>query len=154
LQLFFNVKLIEGDLSMVETAEIPLRLLAIFAVKEYIRGTSDKRSSLLKPIDIIIKKLDRCTHPDKPEEIQLLRAAAKTDVWLYIERTAKEEYKPGRTKEGKVYEYVNLFFDGVLGQMHNNQVNKLLTRERDLRAAYLFWMREEIGRRFDKPKDE
>jgi hypothetical protein len=127
---------------MQELQELPLQKLAIFAQKNNIKGTSLKRNSLLKPLDIILQELDRCPNPDDKKELELIRAAAKEFIFDHLERIAKDEYKPGQTKQSKINEYVDLFFDGVLEKAHHGKVNKLLSREKLLRAAYLFWIRQ------------
>jgi hypothetical protein len=79
----------------------------------------------------------------------MLRAGTKQLIFDHLERIAKdEEHAPGKTKMSKVEEYVDLFFDGVLGQLHDDDVNALLDREKFLRAAYLYWVRQTIARMF------
>ncbi len=127
---------------MQESRDLPLKELAVYAVQHSIRGTSIKPNSLLKPLDIILQELDRCPNPDDKMELELIRAAVKALIFDHLKRIAKDEYKPGKTKQSKINEYVDLFFDEVLEKAHNGKINKLLSRERLLRAAYLFWVRE------------
>jgi len=127
---------------MQELQELPLRELAVFAQKNNIKGTSLKRNSLLKPLDIILQELDRCPNPDDKKELTLIRAAAKEFIFDHLERIAKDGYAPGQTKQSKINEYVDIFFDGVLEKAHHGKVNKLLSREKLIRAAYLFWVRQ------------
>lgn len=127
---------------MQELRELPLQELAVFAQKSNIKGTSLKRNSLLKPLDIILQELDRCPNPDDKDELALIRAATKEFIFDHLERIAKDEYKPGQTKQSKVNQFVDLFFDGVLEKAHHGKVNKLLSREKLIRAAYLFWVRQ------------
>ncbi len=127
---------------MQELQELPLRELAIFAQKSNIKGTSLKRNSLLKPLGIILEELDRCPNPDDKDELALICAATKELIFDHLERIAKDEYKPGQTKQSKVNQYVDIFFDGVLEKAHHGKVNKLLSREKLIRAAYLFWVRQ------------
>lgn len=127
---------------MQELQELPLQELAVFAAQNSIKGTSFKRNSLLKPLDIILQELDRCPNPDDKKELALIRAATKELIFDHLERIAKDEYKPGQTKQSKVNQYVDLFFDGVLEKAHHGKVNRLLSREKLIRAAYLFWVRQ------------
>jgi hypothetical protein len=46
-----------------------------------------------------------------------------------------------------VSHYVDLFFDEVLKKAHHNNVNRLLGRERLIRSAYLFYLREALPRK-------
>jgi hypothetical protein len=130
--------------------ERPLQQLAVFAVQHAIRGSSFKRNSLLKPFDIILQELDCNPRPgDKQQEEPMLRAATKQLIFDHLERIARdEEHAPGKTKMSKVDQYVDLFFDGVLFQLHDGDVNALLDREKFLRAAYLYWVRQALAKMF------
>lgn len=121
-----------------------LKELATFAAQSHIQGISFKRNSLLKPLDIILQELDRCPAPDNDNELELVKAGTKEMIFDFLERIAKSEYRPGRGKREKVNHYVDLFFDGVLCQAHHGKVNRLLSRERLIRSAYLFYFREAI----------
>lgn len=121
-----------------------LKIVATFAAQNAIRGTSFKRNSLLKPLDIILQELDHCPAPDDLNELELVRAGTKELIFDYLERIAPADYKPGRTKQEKVNYYVDLFFDGVLNKAHHGKVNRLLNRERLIRSAYLFYLREAL----------
>lgn len=121
-----------------------LKELATYAAQNSIRGSTFKRNSLLKPLDIILQELDRCPAPDNANELELVRAGTKGLIFDHLERIADSEYKPGRTKRDKVNHYVDLFFDGVLDKAHHGKVNRLLNRERLIRSAYLFYVREAI----------
>jgi|SRR5579884_166858 CRISPR-associated protein Csc3 len=119
-----------------------LRAMAVYAAENRIKGGTNKRNSLLKPLAIILDELDRCPAPDNPNELELIRAGAKEMIFDHLERIADAEYKPGRTKQEKISYYVDLFFDEVLKKAHHNNVNRLLARERLIRSAYLFYFRE------------
>src|SRR5216683_3174835 len=125
-----------------------LKELAEYAATNNIRGTSLKRNSMLKPLDIILDELDRCPDPGDPNELELVRTGAKGLIFEHLERIAGANYKPGRTKEGKVNHYVDLFFDGVLTKAHGGKVNRLLTRERLIRSAYLVYYRRALAEYF------
>src|SRR6266852_9016802 len=121
-----------------------LKELATYAAQNNIRVSTFKRNSLLKPLDIILQELDRCPAPDNTNELELVRAGTKELIFDHLERIAKTEYKPGRTKRDKVNHYVDLFFDDVLFKAHHGKVTKLLNRERLIRSAYLFYVREAL----------
>lgn len=127
---------------MQELQELPLQQLAAYAAYNSIKGSSFKRNSLLKPLDIILEELDRCPNPDDIKELELIRAGTKELIFDHLARIAKEDYKPGQTKQSKINQYVDIFFDGVLEKAHHRKVNKLLSREKLIRAAYLFWVRQ------------
>src|SRR5260370_16434449 len=111
---------------MQELQELPLQELTVFAAQNSIKGTSFKRNSLLKPLDIILQELDRCPNPDDNKELALIRAATKELIFDHLERIAKDEYKPGQTKHSKVNQYVDLFFNGGLEKSHHPNLNSLL----------------------------
>lgn len=121
-----------------------LKTVATYAAQNSIRGTSFKRNSLLKPLDIILQELDHCPVPDDLNELELVRAGTKELIFDHLDRIAKTEYKPGKTKREKVNHYVDLFFDGVLNTAHHGKVNRLLNRERLIRSAYLFYLRDAL----------
>ena len=133
---------------MQELQELPLQELAVFAAQNSIKGTSFKRNSLLKPLDIILQELDQCPNPDDEKELELIRAATKELIFDHLERIAKDGYKLGQTKQSKINKYVDLFFDGVLKRAHHGKVNRLLSREKLIRAAYLFWVRQAWAEKF------
>lgn len=125
-----------------------LKELAEYAATNGIRGSSLKRNSLLKPLDIILQELDRCPNPDDPNELELVRTGSKGLIFEHLERIAAANYKPGRTKEGKVNHYVDLFFDEVLKKAFHSKVNRLLNREQLVRSAYLVYYRQALAEYF------
>ena len=63
-------------------------------------------------------------------------------IFEHVKRVAKGVH------EQDIYDYVDLFFNGVLNGAHHGNVNKLLQRERSIRSAYLVYMREELANIF------
>ncbi len=125
-----------------------LKELAEYAANNSIRGTSLKRNSLLKPLDIILQELDSCPNPDDPNELELVKTGTKGLIFEHLERIASADYKPGRTKESKVNHYVDLFFDGVLKKANHGKITRLLSRERLIRSAYLVYYRQALAEYF------
>lgn len=123
-----------------------LKALATYAAQNSIRGSTPKRNSLLKPLDIILDELERCPNPPDPQELanelELIRAGSKGLIFEHLERIAKADFKIGKTKQGKVNHYVDLFFGEVLNKAHHGKINKLLSRDRLIRSAYLVYFRE------------
>lgn len=116
-----------------------LQQLADYAAKNHIRGSSFKRNSLLKPLTIILDELE--SYPE-PSDLELVRAATKDMIFEHLQRISKSEFKIGKTKQDKVDFFVELFFNGVLLEAHQGKVNKLLSRERLLKSAYLVYYRQ------------
>ena len=71
-------------------------------------------------------------------------------IFDHMDRSSPSEYKLGRTKQEKISHYVDLFFDDVLKQAHHNDANRLLSRERLIRSAYLFYLREALPQKTAK----
>jgi CRISPR-associated protein Csc3 len=127
-----------------------LKDLAQYAANNTIRGGSYRRNSLLKPLDIILQELEKCPNPEDEGELALVRDGTKDMIFEHLRRIAKAEYKPGRTKESKVYKYVDLFFDEVLLKAHGEGargVTRLLNREKLIRSAYLVYLREALAQK-------
>lgn len=121
---------------------IELKTLAIHAARHRIRGRSYKRNSLLKPLDFILNELDRCPDPQNENEIEFVRTSSKGLIFEHVKRVAKGVH------EQDIYDFVDLFFNGVLRDAHHGNVNRLLQRERSIRSAYLVYMREELAKIF------
>jgi len=68
-----------------------LKELAEYAANNGIRGTSLKRNSLLKPLDIILQELDRCPNPDDPNELELVKTGTKGLIFEHLERIASAD---------------------------------------------------------------
>ncbi len=111
-----------------------LKELAIYAARNRIYGRSYKRNSLLKPLDFILDELTRY-----PNEEEFARASSKGMIFDHVKRIRKGVH------EEAVYDYVDRFFNEVLGKALQGKVNKLLQRERSLRSAYLVYMRQELA---------
>lgn len=122
-----------------------LKHVAQHAARYRIRGRSWKRNSLLKPLDIILDELEHCPTPtrdygsDYTNEIEFARTSSKGLIYDHLKRVW------GSVQEAHIYEYVDLFFAGVLNEVHHGNVNALLQRERSIRSAYLVYMREALA---------
>jgi CRISPR-associated protein Csc3 len=127
-----------------------LRQLAEVAWGDRIIGRSiEHRNSLLKPFDMILDALKSKSDAFGPDT---LRAALIEDIFRHLEIIAPQEYKPGRPKREKVKAYVDMFFAGVLEGSYRGNTTRLLTDEKGLRSAYLFYLREQIPLR-EQPEE-
>lgn len=118
----------------------PLRKMAGLAWKRSLRGQTLARSSLLKPLDLILDQLER--YPGEPPG--RLRAAVADEIFAYLDRVRESDRRPGRTALEAIQTYVNLFFDALLAGEHHGDVNRLLSRARLIRSAYHQYIREVI----------
>ncbi len=122
-----------------------LKHVAQHAARYRIRGRSYKRNSLLKPLDIIMGELERCPTPtpaygpDYSNEIEFACTSSKGLIYDHVKRIARGVH------EEHIYQYVDLFFDEVLKEVHRGNVNTLLQRERSIRSAYLVYLREALA---------
>lgn len=121
----------------------PLKQMAILAAEAHIKGRSFKRNSILKPLDIILENLER---EPKEDVRDLVRRASERQIYDHIDAITEAKYKPRLAKReqkmDQIRSYVDLFFDGVLTQIHRKDVNRLLQRSKLLRSAYLVYYRD------------
>ena len=119
---------------------IELKTLATHAARSRVRGRSYKRNSLLKPLDFILDELDRCPDPRNHNEIEFAKTSSKGQIFEHVKRVAKGIHSED------IYQYVDLFFNGVLDEAHHANANRLLQRERSIRSAYIVYMREDLAK--------
>jgi CRISPR-associated protein Csc3 len=116
-----------------------LKQLAEHAARNRIRGRSYKRNSLLKPLDIVLAELERCPDPNNSNERDFARDSSKGLIYDHVKRISRGVH------EEAIYRYVDLFFEGILVDVHHGNIPKILQRERSLRSAYLVYMREALA---------
>lgn len=131
----------------------PLRKMAALAATERIRGRSLKRNSLLKPLDIILDNLER---EPKKDFRDLVRSASERQIFDHIDAITEPQYKPGKVKRERkqdiIHTYVDLFFDDILQQIHQDDVYRLLQRSKFIRSAYLTYYRNAIASEQEKER--
>jgi len=123
-----------------------LHQLAEIAWQSRIIGTSLKKNSLLFPVSEIFLKLRLL---EGAIDLETLRAATIQDIFDHLERI-NDEYKPGRTKREAIKQFVDGWFDTILGTIYNGNPRKLLSDEKLIRSAYHFYIREQIPNKNDK----
>lgn len=112
--------------------------LAAHAHANRLRGRSFVRNSLLYPLDQVLKRMALAGgHADR----EALIAATVEDIFAHLERIADDNYRPGLTKYGHIDTFVRGWWDGVLDQAYEGNLQRLLTDEKLLRSAYLFYYR-------------
>lgn len=128
--------------------------MAAVAWKAGIRGKGLKRSPLMMPIN---KIFDQIRRQQLLLDLETLRAATITEIFSYLERIhdpKKPQFKPGREKRLKVEEFVNLFFYRILDEIYQNKLPRLMMDEKNIKAAYLFYVRNEIPNKTEQEDDE
>jgi len=124
----------------------PLRQMADLGWQRRLLGRTLVRSSLLKPLDLILDQLER--YPgERPDR---LRAAVADEIFAYLDRVRESDRRPGRTASEAIRTYVDLFFDDVLAGEHHGDINRLLGRARLIRSAYHQYIREAIPMRLQQ----
>ncbi len=145
-QAFPHVKrlsLSKGGAWMTKMSEA-LQRLAEIAWQNGLRGRSLEKSSLLFPLDEVLRKLG---HPGGAADREALMAAATMDIFDHLSRIAEEQYRPGRRKWEASKAFVDAFFGDILDGVYAGNVRKLLADEKLLRSAFLFYVREQIPRK-------
>lgn len=107
-----------------------------------IKGKTLERNSLLQPINMIFDQLRK---QNQIIDLETVRSATSQKIFDYIERIADASYKPGDTKANKITEFVDVFFKGLLEKFYHNKISTLLSDEKNLKASYLFYLRNSIS---------
>ncbi len=118
-----------------------LQRLAQIAWQNGLRGRSLEKSSLLFPLDEVLQKL---SYAGGAADSETLKAAAIQDIFDHLTRIADERYKPGRKKWEATKQFVDGWFDDVLGGVYNGNRRTLLNDDKLLRSAFHFYVREQI----------
>jgi hypothetical protein len=114
--------------------------------KRRLLGRTLVRSSLLKPLDLILDQLER--YPgERPDR---LRAAVADEIFAYLDRVRESDRRPGRAALEAIRAYVGHFFDDLLAGEHHGDVNRLLSRARLIRSAYHQYIREAVPARLQQ----
>lgn len=120
---------------------VELQRLAQIAWQNGLRGRSLEKSSLLFPLDDVLQKMAQM---GGAADVETLKAAAVQDIFDHLTRIADEQYRPGRKKWEAVKQFVDGWFDNVLGGVYGANPRKLLNDDKLLRSAFHFYVREQI----------
>ena len=118
-----------------------LKQMAEMAWKAHIHGDLQSRYGKLLPMNMIFNQLRR---QQMILDLEALQAATAQKVFDHISRTAEGPFKPGRTKHEKVSQFVAVFFEDLLGRTYRGNLARLLSDEKDLKAAFLFYVQAQI----------
>lgn len=113
--------------------------VAEIARNNRIWGRSFKKSSILFPVADVFDKLKQA---GRTADREALRAATVSDIFDHLDRIADAQYKPGKTKREAVKSFVNGWYDGILGEVYKGDLRRLLSDEKLIRSAYLFYFNE------------
>ena len=59
-----------------------------------------------------------------------------------------------RNLSSNLGEFVNLFFYEILEKIYQNKLPRLMVDEKNIKAAYLFYVRNEISNKTDQEEEE
>lgn len=127
-----------------------IKEMAAISWKARIKGKSLERSSLMMPINKVFDQIRRQQHV---LDLETLRAATTTEIFTYLERihdSKSSKYKINKRETRlKVEEFVNLFFHQILRAIYQDKLARLMVDEKNIKAAYLFYVRNEISSKED-----
>ena len=89
--------------------------------------------------------LQKLSYAGGAADIETLKAAAVQDIFDHLSRIADDRYKPGRKKWEAIRQFVDGWFDDVLGGVYGGNRRKLLNDDKLLRSAFHFYVREQIA---------
>lgn len=138
--------IIERRLPMAEVSSY-LKEMAALAWQGGLRGKSLERNSLLFPLNTIFDYLRRDVATFDREAQQAVLAEY---IFDYLERT--KEYAGQRLAENATA-FVTLFFR-MLDDVFQGKVNRALDMEKDLKAAFLYYVRSQIKQAVNKKQNQ
>ncbi len=124
-----------------------LKEMAALAWQGGLRGKSLERNSLLFPLNTIFDYLRRDVATFDREAQQAVLAEY---IFDYLERT--KEYAGQRLAENATA-FVTLFFR-MLDDVFQGKVNRALDMEKDLKAAFLYYVRSQIKQAVNKKQNQ
>ncbi len=121
-----------------------LQQSAEIAWSNRIIGRSLERSSLLYGYDELLRKFIQL-QGSKTLDLETVKAAATQEIFDHLERLAKQKgYVIGRKKREACIQFVSVWFDDILPNVYEDNMRKLISDEKTLRSAYLFYIRNLI----------
>lgn len=122
-----------------------IKLMAEFAYKNNLFGTLGggyiKDNSILKPLNIIFDNYERNIDIFNENE---LKALSKREIQKYFERTSGKYY--GEKKIKNIEAYVDLFDDKLLNKKFDKNINKLISKKKEILSIYSYYFRVEIAK--------
>lgn len=129
----------KGGRSMAELSD-HLQQLAEIAWRSHLRGKSLKKNSLVMPLDEVFQKIGQSSGMF---DEAALKAVIVEDIFEYLDRIA-DKYPAGRRTMEAATEFVDVFFREVVNGIYRANRARLLADEKQLRSAFMFYMRQQI----------
>ncbi|QSR87925.1 type I-D CRISPR-associated protein Cas10d/Csc3 [Methylacidiphilum caldifontis] len=112
-----------------------------------IKGETLVRNSLLYPLNEIFDNLRK---ESSVFDIEAKRASIIQKIFDHLSRII--EWEVGKTKYNHVTNFVNTFLE-MYDKLYGNKLSKLLSDEKDIKSAYLFYLRNEINTSKEEKND-
>lgn len=123
--------------------------MASIAWSKQIKGQTLKRNSLLVPMAMFFDQI-RKQQPILDKES--LRASSIEKIFDHLDRISERER--GKTTREAIEKMANHFFQTLLKDNYNGKIHRMLSDEKDLKAAYLFYLRSNIGKKSNQDIQE
>lgn len=118
-----------------------IKKMASLAWEAKIKGKTFERNSLLQPINLIF---DQIRKPSQVLDTETIKASTAQKIFDYLERIS--DFEIGKTKHQKVSDFTELFFTDLLNKVYKNRLPLLISDEKNLKAAYLFYLRNTMSK--------
>lgn len=127
---------------VLKTSEI-IKQMSKIAWDSKIKGKTLERNSLLQPINMIF---DQIRKENQFLDLDLIKSATIQKIFDYLDRINESNYQVGQKKMDQVTQFVNIFFNDLLSNIYQKKINLILSDEKNLKAAYLFYIHNQISK--------
>ncbi len=126
-----------------------LKQLAAHAWANGLRGSSLKRSSLLYPVTTMLNLLAQRPEHDR----EFLIAVTVQEIFEHLERIQDGDFRIGRGKRHAIEQFVRDWHKLILHQAYRGSVQRMITDQKLLTSAYLFYIQAEIPHKTQDEKE-
>ncbi len=119
-----------------------LKAMAEIAWTKQIKGQTLKRNSLLMPM---LMFFDQIRKQQPVLDIAALEAAVNEKIFNHLDRIS--DNGRGKATREAIEKLANLFFKELIENSYHGKIHRIISDEKDLKAAYLFYLRSHIGKK-------
>ena len=119
-----------------------LKAMAEIAWTKQIKGQTLKRNSLLMPM---LMFFDQIRKQQPVLDIAALEAAVSEKIFNHLDRIS--DNGRGKSTREAIEKIANLFFKELIEKSYHGKIHRIISDEKDLKAAYLFYLRSHIGKK-------
>jgi CRISPR-associated protein Csc3 len=148
--------LVKGGITMADEPGLSARVrkMAEIATEYKLWGRSRRNpSSLLDPLSTAFENLRR----KSPEmDLPFIKAQTTQDIFAHIDRVRRQanpNFKVGKTKRQGITGYVEEFYR-ILEDVYRQQLPRILSHEKAIKAAYLCFLSETMNAHSIEPVEE